>query len=160
MSSPPARFDAGRPRLSGPLRRLARPLGPLALPLAGTRWLPLYAILRHTGRKSGKEYSTPVVTLRTSDGFLIPLPFGDATQWARNLFASGGGRLKHAGRDYETSEPRVIDRGAANAQLPMPVRVLARLFGLRQFVFVRRIRGGGVSVSRSARRSTEQRPPG
>ena len=30
-------FHAGPPRRSGMLRRLARPFGPIALPLAGTR---------------------------------------------------------------------------------------------------------------------------
>jgi deazaflavin-dependent oxidoreductase (nitroreductase family) len=137
MSSTRTTFDAGRPRLSGPIRRVARPLGPLALPLAGTRWLPLYSVLRHTGRTSGKAYATPVVGLRTADGFLIPLPFGDATQWARNLFASGEGRLRHAARDYRIGEPRIIDRDAAAPDLPAVVRLLARAIGLRQFIKVR-----------------------
>jgi deazaflavin-dependent oxidoreductase (nitroreductase family) len=141
MNSTPVTFDAGRPRLSGPIRRMARPLGPIALPISGTRWFPLYSILRHTGRTSGKAYSTPVVALRTPEGFLIPLPFGDATQWARNLFASDGGRLRHAGREYEIGEPRVVDRDAAEAYLPRLVRFLAKRLGLRQYVVVRAISG-------------------
>ena len=140
MSSPRTTFDAGPPRVSGPIRRAARPFGPVALPLAGTRWLPLYSILRHTGRTSGKAYATPVVGLRSAEGFLIPLPFGDATQWARNLFASGEGRLRHAGRDYRIGEPRIIDRDDAAPDLPALVRLLARVFGLRQFVKVRTLR--------------------
>jgi deazaflavin-dependent oxidoreductase (nitroreductase family) len=138
MTGTPATFEAGRPRISGPIRALARPLGPLAMPLAGKRWLPLYAILRHTGRTSGKAYSTPVVALGTPDGFIIPLPFGDATQWARNLFAAGGGSLGWAGRDYRIAEPRIIDREDAK-DLPTVVRFLSRRLGLRQFVRVRRV---------------------
>lgn len=138
MSGAPATFEAGRPRFSGRIRALSRPLGPLALPLAGKRWLPLYGILRHTGRTSGKAYSTPVVAIRTPDGFLIPLPFGDATQWARNLFAAGGGSLRSAGRDYRIVEPRIIDR-EDERDLPALVRFLSRRLGLRQFVRVRRI---------------------
>ena len=137
MSTSRATFDAGRPRVSGPIRRIAAPLGPLALPFAGTRWLPLYSILRHTGRTSGKAYSTPVVGLRTPDGFLIPLPFGDATQWARNLFASGSGRLRHAGREFGIGDPRVVDRTTAEAHMARALRFLARRVGLRQYVAVR-----------------------
>jgi len=138
MNRSPAEFDADRPRVSAPIRRLARPLGPLALPIAGTRWLPLYSILRHTGRTSGRAYSTPVVGITVPDGFLIPLPFGDATQWARNLFAAGGGRLRHGGREYAIDEPRVVDRDGVEADLPSLVRWLAARVGLRQFVRVRK----------------------
>lgn len=139
MNGGRATFDAGRPRVSGPIRHIARPLGPLALPIAGTRWFPFYSIVRHTGRTSGKAHSTPVVGIRVPDGFLIPLPFGDATQWAKNLFAAGGGRLRHGGREYEIAEPRVVDRAAVEAHLPPFVRFLAARLGLRQYVRVTRI---------------------
>ena len=139
MSTTPTTFDAGAPRLSGPIRRIARPLGPLARPIAGRRWFPFYAVLHHTGRTSGTAYATPVVALRTPDGFIVPLPFGDATQWARNLFASGSGSLTFAGRRYRIFEPRVVDRDAARAVLPAVVRFLAARIGLRQFVLVRSV---------------------
>ncbi len=139
MSTTPAAFEAGQPRISGPIRRIARPLGPIARPIAGKRWFPFYAVLHHTGRRSGKAYATPVVALRTPEGFIVPLPFGDATQWARNVFAAGGGALTFAGRDYRIAEPRVIDREDARSVLPAFVRFLAARLGLRQFVLVRRI---------------------
>ena len=138
MTTTPGEFVAGRPRWSGPIRRAARWLGPVALPVAGTRWLPLYAVLRHTGRTSGREYATPVVALRTATGFLIPLPFGNATQWARNLFAAGRGRLRFAGRDEDIVEPRVVERATAGSEMPWLVRSLAGIVGIRQFVRVAR----------------------
>ena len=141
MSTTPTAFEAGPPRISGPIRRIARPLGPIARPIAGKRWFPFYAVLHHTGRTSGKAYATPVVALRTPDGFIVPLPFGDATQWARNVFAAGGGSLTFAGHDYQIAEPRVIDREDARSVLPPFVRFLATRLGLRQFVLVRRVSG-------------------
>ena len=141
MSTAPVSFDAGRPRVSGPIRRIARPFGPLDMPIAGTWWFPFYAILRHTGRTSGKAYSTPVVALRTHDGFIIPLPFGNATQWARNLFASAGGALRFAGTEYQVVEPQVVDHELARAYLPPLVRVLSARLGLREFVLVRKVSG-------------------
>jgi deazaflavin-dependent oxidoreductase (nitroreductase family) len=140
VNDTPATFEAGRPRLSGPIHRLAKPLGPIALPLAGTRWFPLWAILRHTGRTSRRAYATPVVSVRTADGFIIPLPFGDATQWAKNLFAAGGGSIRSAGREHQIGDPRIVDGEVAAAHLPRVVRFLAGRLGLRHFVMVRRIR--------------------
>lgn len=139
MNSASTTFDAGRPRLSGPIRRLARPLGPIAVPLAGTRWFPLWAILRHTGRTSGKAYSTPLVALRTQDGFIIPLPFGDSTQWAKNLFVAGRASLRSGGREHSIGEPRIVEGEVAAADLPPLIRFLTRLLGLRQFVLVKQV---------------------
>ncbi len=105
MNSTPIAFDAGRPRLSRPIRWLTRVVEPIASPLAGTRWFPLWAILGHTGRTSGKAYSTPIVALRTGEGFIIPLPFGDAalragprgqSNWSMPATAPFGNSLQKA----------------------------------------------------------------
>jgi deazaflavin-dependent oxidoreductase (nitroreductase family) len=130
-------FVAGRPRRSGPFRAIARSAAPIANRLAGRRGFPLWVILRHTGRTSGAPYATTVVALRTPDGFMIPLPFGDATQWAKNLFAAGGGSVRSHGREYRIVEPRIVDREFAAAHLPLPFRSLAGWLGLRQYVVVR-----------------------
>jgi deazaflavin-dependent oxidoreductase (nitroreductase family) len=132
---------AGRPRRSAPFRTLARSFAPIANRLAGRRAFPLWVILRHTGRTSGTAYATTVVALGMPDGFLIPLPFGDATQWAKNLFAAGGGSLRSHGREYAIAEPWVVDRETADAYLPLPLRFAAARLGLRQYVMVRRAEG-------------------
>lgn len=121
------------------MRSFARLVGPLAKPLAGTRVFHLWAILRHTGRTSGTAYATPVVAFATPDGFMIPLPFGDATQWAKNLFAAGGGSLRFAGREHRIAEPRIIERDEAATHMPWLLRILAGRLGLRQYVLVRRV---------------------
>jgi len=132
-------FVAGRPRRSLPIRALARPFGPIANRIAGTRVFPFWGIVRHTGRTSGTAYATPVVARPTRDGFLIPLPFGDATQWAKNLFAAGGGSIRFAGREHQVVEPRIIDLETASAHLPLPIRFASRRLGLRHWVTVRRV---------------------
>jgi len=132
-------FIAGRPRRSAPIRAIAKPFGPIANRMAGTRVFPLWGIVRHTGRTSGKRYATPVVVRPTPDGFLIPLPFGDATQWAKNLFAAEGGWIRFAGREFPIDEPRIIDLQTASAQLPLPIRFASRRLGLRHWVTVRKV---------------------
>jgi deazaflavin-dependent oxidoreductase (nitroreductase family) len=132
-------FVAGRPRHSGPFRAIARSFGPIANRFAGRRWFPLWVILRHTGRTSGARYATTVVALHTPDGFMIPLPFGSDTQWAKNLFAAGSGSLRWHGREYAIVEPRIVDREAAGAHLPLLLRIVAGRLGLREYVMVRRV---------------------
>jgi deazaflavin-dependent oxidoreductase (nitroreductase family) len=134
---------ADRPRLSGRIRRLGRALEPLSNRVAGSRWFPLWAILHHIGRTSGKPYATTVVALATPEGFIVPLPFGDATQWARNLLAAGAGSIRSAGKDHAIGEPRIVDLDEAAPYLPPPIRFMARRLGLRQWVLVRRLRPRG-----------------
>ena len=105
--------------------------------MAGRRLFPFWAILRHTGRKSGTAYATPIVALRSADGFLVPLPFGDATQWAKNLSAADGGAIRFAGREYPVTEPRIVEREAIADRLPKVVRFASRRMGIRHFVAVR-----------------------
>ncbi|MEA2608645.1 MAG: hypothetical protein QOJ75_888 [Chloroflexota bacterium] len=139
MNTTTTDFAASPPRRSGPLRRFVRAFGPIAKPVAGTRIFPLWAVLRHTGRTSGTAYATPIVALGTPDGFMIPLPFGAATQWARNLFAAGGGSIRVSGREHLIVEPQVVDLEAAATYLPPPIRFVAARIGLREFVLVRRV---------------------
>jgi deazaflavin-dependent oxidoreductase (nitroreductase family) len=137
MNTTSPTFAADRPRRSLPVRAIARPFGPIANRVAGTRIFPLWGIVRHTGRTSGKPYATPVVARPTPDGFVIPLPFGDATQWAKNLFAASGGSIRYGGREIRIVEPEIIDLDVAGAYLPLPLRFASRRLGIRQWVHVR-----------------------
>jgi deazaflavin-dependent oxidoreductase (nitroreductase family) len=138
MNTSATDFVAGKPRRSGPIRAVSRRFGAIAKPISGTRLLPLWAIVRHRGRTSGTAYATPVVALHTDDGFIIPLPFGDATQWARNLFAAGGGSIRSGGREHKVIEPQILELAAALPYLPLAVRFATRRLGIRHWVLVRR----------------------
>ncbi|MBV9597097.1 MAG: hypothetical protein JOZ87_09540 [Chloroflexi bacterium] len=67
------------------------------LRLAGTRWMPLYGVLEHRGRRSGTLFRTPVVVRPTPDGFVVPMPWGETTDWyptcARRAAAAFAGRI-------------------------------------------------------------------
>lgn len=103
MTSAPA----GR---SGPSPRVVRATAPLAWALAGRPWFPLWAVVQHRGRKSGKRYANPVAIVPTrSDAiFLIGLPWGRSTNWAQNVLAAGGATLTWKGRAVETTNPRLV----------------------------------------------------
>lgn len=74
--------------LTDPLRRFQRCVNPLVLTFAG-RHGP-YGVVRHVGRRSGRQYTTPVAVRMLGDDFIVPLPYSTATDWWRNLAAAGG----------------------------------------------------------------------
>jgi hypothetical protein len=121
------------------VHRLTIAVGPIGRPLAGSRWLPLYAIVRHTGRKSGKQYAIPIVAFPALDGFVIPLPFGEETQWMRNLFAADGG-IRWRAREYMIGRPQLIDldNAAVVDAVPRLLRAVARRLGIVRWVRVLR----------------------
>jgi deazaflavin-dependent oxidoreductase (nitroreductase family) len=87
----------------------------LMVHFAGTRVFPLWAVLEHQGRKSGRRFRTPVVARRTADGFYIPMPFGPETDWTRNVIAAGGASIRWKGRLYELTEPEIVDPETARS---------------------------------------------
>ena len=52
--------------------------------------LGLFAILTHTGRKSGKIYQIPIIVVPAENGFVIALTYGKKTDWYENVKAKGG----------------------------------------------------------------------
>jgi len=80
-----------KPRFGGVLWRISRLTSPAMRPLAGKHWNPIFAIVEHRGRKTGRVYRTPVAARRSGDGFIIALAFGAQVDWYRNLVAAGGG---------------------------------------------------------------------
>lgn len=73
----------------------------------------VYALVRHTGRKSGREYSTPVVAEAKNDFIFIPLPYGADTDWYLNIQAAGKCSVQIKGRVYSAGSPEVVNADSA-----------------------------------------------
>ncbi|WP_246150203.1 nitroreductase family deazaflavin-dependent oxidoreductase [Agromyces intestinalis] len=88
---------------------------PVARALAGRRLMPLWAVVRHRGRKSGTAYETPIAVVPTTDAsiVMIGLPWGPNTNWARNVVAAGGTSLRWKGGDVVLVRPRIVDGAEA-----------------------------------------------
>ena len=110
--------------------RLARFFNPLVVKLAGTRLFPLYGVIVHRGRTSGKVYRTPVVVRPTSDGFIVPMPWGEGTDWYRNVRAAGECVIRWKGRDYPLVQPEVLDATAAQTAFSASQRAALVRFGI------------------------------
>ena len=116
------------------LRAIARQgAGPSRL-IAGRRWFPLWAILHHVGRTSGREYAFPVVAMRTEGGFVIPVPFGEATQWVKNVLAAGSATIRWQGRDRVVAHPRIVDWDEARQGFGRVLGTIVPIVGIRTFV--------------------------
>ncbi len=70
--------------------------------------LPPYAMILHTGRRTGRRFSAPVVAFSSGNQLVVPLLYGRDSQWVRNLEASGAGEVVRHGHRYALAEPRVV----------------------------------------------------
>jgi deazaflavin-dependent oxidoreductase (nitroreductase family) len=118
--------------------RLTHATGPLALRVAEKGAIPIWAVVRHRGRRTGKLYSTPIAIRPTPDGFVLPLPWGQGTDWCRNLRAAGGGIVHWGGADIEVTAPEVIDTADALPAFDAYMRPIVKLVGIKKFLRVRR----------------------
>ena len=71
---------------------LTKVLNPVMRKLAGGRHMRMAAEIRHVGRRSGRPYVTPAGARLTGDTFVIPLTFGNQSDWSRNVRASAAAR--------------------------------------------------------------------
>jgi deazaflavin-dependent oxidoreductase (nitroreductase family) len=126
----------GQPRFGGLLRRLVRPTTGLVLPLAGKRWNPLFAVVEHRGRRSGRPYATPVGARRTEGGFVVSLAFGAHVDWHRNLAAAGGGAVRWRGIRHPVGAPQPVDFQTALATFNVVQRIGLRLGRIDGFVLL------------------------
>jgi deazaflavin-dependent oxidoreductase (nitroreductase family) len=129
-AAPPA------PRFGGILWRIARFTSPVTMPLAGKRWNPIFAVVEHRGRKTGRAYATPVAARRIPGVFVIALAFGAQVDWYRNLVAAGGATIRWRGRTYRVSAPERIDAETALGTFLPIQRVALRIGGVDGYVRV------------------------
>jgi deazaflavin-dependent oxidoreductase (nitroreductase family) len=96
------------------LRLFTRATRPLALRSAGKEGSST-SVVRHVGRRSGRVYETPVVAAQHDDSFLIALPYGERTDWLKNILAKGSAAVVTNGHTYEVDRPEVIPMTEATA---------------------------------------------
>ncbi len=130
------------------IKGLTKVLNPVLGKIASWGWIPVWGVVVHTGRKSGRQFATPIALARTNDGFVIPLPWGAGTDWCRNLVAAGGGVVRWGGVDHIVTEPEVIEQAAAIPAFPAPVRGLIPVIGIKRFLRVPEARAAATPVSK------------
>jgi deazaflavin-dependent oxidoreductase (nitroreductase family) len=117
---------------------LTKLLNPIVATLAGRRHFPMAAQIHHVGRRSGTRYVTSVGA-RVHDGIvLIPLTFGNRSDWSRNVYAAGECMVRINGTDYHAVAPQFITFSQAAPMLRQLFRAAERSFfkllGIQQFM--------------------------
>src|SRR5262249_60631354 len=67
--------------------------------------LPGFGAVHHRGRRSGREYRTPVKVFRRGDSYVGSLPYGSDSDWVEDVLAAGGCDLLTPGGGVERGEP-------------------------------------------------------
>ena len=95
--------------------------------------MPGFGAIHHRGRRSGRDYRTPVKLFRSGDSYLVSLPYGSESDWVKNVIAAGGCELQTRGRHVILTGPRVfVDR--EQRAVPAPIRAVLRRVGAVEFL--------------------------
>ena len=102
-------------------------------------WAPTFGILEHVGRKSGKQFRTPLTVFSTDDGVAILLTYGPNRDWLKNVTAAGGGRIKRYGKTFDVTDPRVMSKADAASSVTGPWRPIFERLPFEQAVLLTRV---------------------
>jgi len=121
----------------GPMTKV---LNPVIRKMAGRPHFRMAALVRHTGRRSGRQYVTPVGAELTGNTVVIPLTFGTESDWSRNVRAAGGCSIRLGGTDYDAVAPEVLSAGEARPVVRSAYsawqRGMFRMLGIKQFLLL------------------------
>lgn len=120
------------------IRPMTRVLNPVSVKMAGRPGFRMAGRIHHVGRRSGTPYVSPV-GVKVKDGMvLIPLTFGNQSDWVRNVRAAGGATVDVRRRPYTFGPPEFINwtdaRGLVRANYPL-ARGGFKLLGIKQFMY-------------------------
>ena len=96
-------------------------------------WVPGFAIVTHTGRRSGRTYRTPVNVFRDGERYLFALTYGTESDWVRNVLAADRCAIRTRRRNVELVAPeRFTD--PTRRLIPVPVRWILAVLSVTEFL--------------------------
>jgi deazaflavin-dependent oxidoreductase (nitroreductase family) len=108
-------------------------LNKLTLKWAQSSWGP-FAVIYHVGRRSGKQYETPIIVQPIAEGFVLALTYGPEVDWYRNIVAAGKCRIRRHGKDYAIDKIESMDTDAGLRAFPWIARTILGRVGAEDFV--------------------------
>jgi deazaflavin-dependent oxidoreductase (nitroreductase family) len=101
--------------------------------IAGVPHSPI-SIVRHTGRRTGRAYATPVIAEPLGGGLVIAFTYGPEVDWYRNILARGSCVIRRGGVEYPCADLKLIDGKAALPAFPFFLRSILRIAGTSKFL--------------------------
>jgi deazaflavin-dependent oxidoreductase (nitroreductase family) len=98
--------------------------------------LPGFAVVIHTGVRTGRRYRTPVNMFRSGDGYVIALTYGRERDWVKNVLAAGGCEVETRGSSIALTSPRIV-RDERQSRAPLAIRPILKAFGVKEFLELR-----------------------
>lgn len=110
------------PRSMARLQR--KVINPVMRHVAGR--IPVMSLVVHVGRRSGREYRTPVDAFRDGDTVRIAIGFGRGSDWVHNVLAAGHFQLVRREGVLDLVDP-VVRHDPENRWAPALGRPILRL---------------------------------
>lgn len=102
-------------------------INPMIRPLL--KWFPGFAVIKHRGRTSGREYDTIVTAYRRGSVMAIGLAHGK-TNWVKNVLAAGQADIHVARKDLHLVNTRVLPAGTVDSTLARMAQIVAKRSGV------------------------------
>ena len=112
-----------------------RYIDPLLRPVA-TR-LPMFGVVTHVGRQTGRAYHTPINLFRRGDRYLFFLTYGSDVHWVKNVRAAGTCTVETGGRVVQLVEPELITDPELRPAPRIVRTVERRIAGATQYLQMR-----------------------
>ncbi len=100
-------------------------------------WAPGFGMIVHKGRKSGREYRTPVNVFGTAEGYVVALTYGPDADWVKNVLAEGGCTVVTRRKNHHVHGARLVHDESRQA-MPTPVRQFLGLLNVHDFLLLKR----------------------
>jgi deazaflavin-dependent oxidoreductase (nitroreductase family) len=97
------------------------------------RRLSGFCVLRHTGRKTGNSYETPVNAWRDGDLVFVALTYGPDVDWLKNTMAAEGSVMVMQGEEITVGAPEIVSNGDVSAVLPGFILTILGLIDVDDF---------------------------
>lgn len=105
--------------------RVMRPLALIA---------PGFGVLHHRGRRTGKEYQTPLNVFQDGDRLIVALTYGEDVDWLKNARSSAQSHFILRGKRVKVGTPVDVPSSEGLATIPAPVTWMLKLLGVSKYV--------------------------
>jgi deazaflavin-dependent oxidoreductase (nitroreductase family) len=96
-----------------------------------------FALVIHRGRRSGREYKTPVWAFRSEQGFLIALTYGGSrSEWVKNVLADGRATLITRDGKQDVVRPRMVHGHEGLRAMPLFMQPALRILNVNDYLLL------------------------